>query len=93
VLSIRNAGAEALGYDDLSSQVTRLAKGLLQSGLERGEPVAILAPNRAEWIIACLAVVAAGGLLVPLDLHLPPNLLAHEISDSGCTRVFTSRDP
>jgi long-chain acyl-CoA synthetase len=54
--------------------------------------VAILAPNRAEWIIACLAVVAAGGLLVPLDLHLPPNLLAHEISDSGCTRVFTSRE-
>lgn len=92
VLSIRNAGAEALGYDDLSSQVTRLAKGLLQSGLKRGEPVAILAPNSAEWIIACLAVVGAGGLLVPLDLHLPPNLLAHEICDSGCTRVFTSRD-
>ena len=37
-------------------------------------------------------MVAAGGLLVPLGLHLPPNLLAHEISNSGCKRVFTSRE-
>ena len=92
VLSMGEIGAEAMGYEELSHQVTRLANGLLESGLERGEPVAIIAPNSAEWIIACLAVVAAGGLLVPLDLHLPPNLLAHEISNSGCKRVFTSRE-
>jgi long-chain acyl-CoA synthetase len=92
VLSMGDTGAETMGYTELSRQVTRLAKGLLESGLERGEPVAIMAPNSAEWIIACLAVVAAGGLLVPLDPHLPPNLLAHEIADSGCTRVFASRE-
>jgi long-chain acyl-CoA synthetase len=92
VLSMGETGAEAMGYAELSRQVRRLGSGLLQSGMERGEPVAIIAPNSAEWIIACLAVVAAGGLLVPLDLHLPPNLLAHEISNSGCKRVFTSRE-
>ena len=92
VLSMGETGAETMSYTELSRQVSRLASGLLESGLGRGEPVAIIAPNSAEWIIACLAVVASGGLLVPLDLHLPPNLLAHEITDSGCTRVFTSRE-
>ena len=89
VLSIGETGALATSHAELSRQAARLADGLLQSGLKRGEPVAILAPNRTEWIIACLAIVAAGGLLVPLDAHLPPNLLAHEITDSGACGTVT----
>jgi len=92
VISMGGIGAEAMSYAELARQVARLAHGLRDSGLERGEAVAILAPNSAAWIVASLAVVAAGGLLVPLDLRLPPKLLAHEIADSGCTRVFTSRE-
>ncbi len=92
VISVGEAGAAATSYAELARQVTRLAHGLRDSGLEGGEPVAILAPNSAEWMIAALAVIAAGGLLVPLDLRLAPKLLAHEIADSGCTRVFTSRE-
>ena len=92
VISMGGIGAEAMSYAELARQVARLAHGLRESGLERGEAVAILAPNSAAWIVASLAVVAAGGLLVPLDLRLPPKLLAHEIADSGCTRVFTSRE-
>lgn len=92
VLSVSEAGAPATAYADLSRQAMRLAAGLLASGLKPGEPVAIIAPNSVEWIIAAFAVVAAGGLLVPLDVHLPADLLAHEISDSGCTRIFASSD-
>jgi len=91
VLSVRESGVETLACDELSGQAARLAAGLLTSGLKPGEPVAIFAPNSAEWIIAALAVIAAGGLLVPLDLHLPAKLLAHEVSDSGCARAFACR--
>ena len=84
--------ARVTTYAELADQVSRLAAGLRRSGLEEGEAVAILAPNGEPWVVAALAVIAAGGLLVPLDLRLPAKLLAHEIADSACTRVFAGRD-
>ncbi len=91
VLTVAKEGMAGLSYAQLAEEVSRLATGLLDAGLTRGEAVALIAPNSAEWILAALAVVAAGGTLVPLDLRLPRDLLAHEIKDSGCRRAFASR--
>jgi len=89
IVELGESGAATVGYAAFVRDATRLAGGLRASGLAPGEAVAILAPNSGAWIIAALAVIAAGGLLVPLDPHLPATLLGHEIADSGCSRIFT----
>jgi len=89
IVEMRKSGAETISYAELARGVTCLAGGLRASGLAPGEAVAILAPNSSAWIVASLAVIAAGGLLVPLDPNLPATLLAHEIADCGCSRIFT----
>ena len=43
------------------------ASRLAAAGLGRGEPVLLLGPNSPEWVAAFFAIIAAGGVAVPLD--------------------------
>ncbi len=83
-------GKPALIFDDgvavtraqLWSQAESFA-GYLQQRIEPGERVAIMMPNRAEFMIAWLAVVAARGVLVPLNPTLRSYDAGHILRDSA----------
>jgi long-chain acyl-CoA synthetase len=83
-------GAEVWSYGELAGKVRRLAGGLVGAGVERGEPVALFTANRMEWVVACLAVISAGGVVVPLDAQLGDEALGHALADSGVRHVFTT---
>src|SRR5215212_11692938 len=85
-------GVEVWSYGELAGRVRRLAGGLLGAGVERGDPVALFAANRMEWVVACLAVISAGGVVVPLDAQLGDQALGHALADSGVRYVFTTKD-
>jgi long-chain acyl-CoA synthetase len=89
VLALRKEGMDRLSYADLAKQVQRLAQGLAQARIGKGDPVALLAGNRPEWIVACLAVVKAGAVVVPLDVQLGDEMLEHVLKDSGVRYLFT----
>jgi crotonobetaine/carnitine-CoA ligase len=57
--------------------------GYLHQLIEPGERVAIMMPNRAEFMIAWLAVVAARGVLVPLNPALRRYDAGHILRDSA----------
>ena len=70
----RSAGEEAVvdgdrrvDFETLGARVDDAARALLASGVERGDRVAIWAPNSLEWIVAALGVTTAGGVLVPVN--------------------------
>src|SRR5215218_9822769 len=85
-------GTEVWSYGELAGKVRRLAGGLVGAGVERGEPVALFAANRMEWAVACLAVISAGGVVVPLDAQLGDEALSHTLADSGARCVFTTTE-
>ena len=60
-------GTRRLTYSELEAEVRRTAAALVASGVGPGDTVAVWAPNSAEWIIAQLAIAAAGAVLVPLN--------------------------
>jgi long-chain acyl-CoA synthetase len=51
---------------EFAKTVTGVAKGLIASGLELGDRVAIMAPTRYEWAILDFAIWAAGGCTVAI---------------------------
>jgi long-chain acyl-CoA synthetase len=55
----------AQSWREVAEQVDLLARGLLASGLHRGDRVLLVSENRPEWLIADLAIMAAGGITVP----------------------------
>ena len=79
-------------YDQLARTVRELAAGLVAAGLEPGARVALFAPDGAEWIASALAVVRAGGVVVPLDAQFTDDALAHTLIDSAARVVFTTAD-
>ena len=48
-----------------AAQVRDLARGLRALGVGAGDKVALVAENRPEWLLADLAVMAAGAITVP----------------------------
>ncbi|WP_462322233.1 AMP-binding protein [Halochromatium sp.] len=74
----------------LAEQAERLAAGLRSEGLEAGSRVLLYAPNSPQWIIACLAIISAGAIPVPVDSQLGERDLAHIAANSGARWAFTT---
>src|SRR5438874_2265621 len=90
LLALHKDDIERRSYAELADQVRRLARGLAETGIEPGDHVALLAGNRPEWVAACLAVIRAGAVVVPLDVQLSDDVLRHALKDSGARLLFTT---
>lgn len=75
---------------DLLDRVARLAGGLHQQGLGRGDRVVIMAPNSVDWIVSALGILHAGGVVVPVDTQMPGEDLEHVLGNCAPAMVFTT---
>lgn len=57
---------QPISWVQLAEQVRATARGLIALGVKPGERVAIMAYNRPEWLVADLAIMAAGAITVPI---------------------------
>ncbi len=55
-----------ISWRQFGQAVREIACGLVALGLEPGDRVAIMSYNRFEWAVADLAIMAAGGITVPI---------------------------
>jgi long-chain acyl-CoA synthetase len=90
VVTMSRDGLDTTSRADLLARAGRLAAGLRDAGLERGDRVLILAPNSADWVASALGVMNAGAVVVPLDTQMPGEDLEHALSDSEPRFVFTT---
>ena len=60
-------GDTRLTWAELHDEAQTFGAGLVASGVEPGDRVAIWAPNSAEWIVALLGLLQAGAVLVPVN--------------------------
>ncbi|GAA5042178.1 AMP-dependent synthetase/ligase [Nocardia callitridis] len=61
-----NGGYEDVTAAQFAKTVTGVAKGLIASGIELGDRVAIMAPTRYEWAVLDFAIWAAGACTVAI---------------------------
>lgn len=73
----------SLSFGTLDRRVELLARALVALGLEPGEPVAVMLPNRFEFMEVGLASARAGLQLLPVNWHLKTEEVAWILSDSG----------
>ena len=84
IIQLSPAGDEELrlSYGERRRRIANLARGLLKHGLRRGEAVAIVAANSADYLLLYMATMAAGLVSVCVNHKLPRETVAHIMTDS-----------
>jgi HIP---CoA ligase len=77
-----------LTFGELVDRVRRAAGAFAGAGVDKGDRVAIWAPNSAEWIIAAFGLLTAGGTLVPVNTRFKEAEAGDIIGRSGAKLVL-----
>ena len=72
-----------LTYRELDSAGDELAAALTARGVTVETPVAISLPRGPRYVLAMLAVLKAGGIIVPLDPQMPTERVADILGQTG----------
>ncbi len=85
-------GGERWTYRELADRSVEVARALIGSGVEPGDPVAVWATNSARWIAASFGTYLAGGTLVPLNSRYRGEEAAHVLGTAGAPVLLASTD-
>lgn len=81
---------QSLSWRETAEQVARLAGALRNIGIRPGERVALVSENRPEWLIADMAIMAAGAITVPAYTTNTERDHLHILENSGAVAVIVS---
>ena len=75
--------------DELSSII---ASNLISLGVEKGDRVAIWAPNMNEWVLSAIGIHKAGGVLVPINTRMKGREAAYILNNSKAKILFSVKE-
>jgi fatty-acyl-CoA synthase len=80
---------QRLTYSALRAQVAALARALRGAGVRRGDRVAILLPNRPEWLVAAFASAKIGAVTVGVSTFSAPREIAWTVEHCRPAAIVT----
>ena len=89
-VALRDESGE-LSWGELGDRVERIAARLQQTGLTKGQSVAILGLSSIPYALVFLAAVRAGGVAAPLTTSASGEQLEGMLRDSGADHFFVAR--
>ena len=84
-------GALRLTFTEVVEHIRCAAGAFAEEGIQKGDRVAIWAPNSAEWMIGAFGLLTAGGVLVPVNTRFRAEEAADIIGRSGAKAVLVQK--
>src|SRR5689334_9732610 len=84
------AGATKQSYAQVDARSSSLAAAMSELGLGAGDHIAIILPNRPEWIVALLACAKLGATVVPVNPRLNYHELKYQLRHAEASAAFTA---
>ncbi|OBK47755.1 fatty acid--CoA ligase [Mycobacterium sp. 1081908.1] len=78
-------------FSEVVERIRCAAGAFAGLGVDKGDRVAIWAPNSAEWIIAAFGLLTAGGVLVPVNTRFKTEEAGDIIARSGVKAVLVQK--
>ena len=82
-------GPREYSHGDLDAAAQAVARGLVARGYGRGDHIAILAANSADFLIAYLGTMRAGMISIPINHKFPAETIEFILRDADCKLIFT----
>ncbi|MGD0453906.1 MAG: AMP-binding protein [Solirubrobacteraceae bacterium] len=82
------AGGRSVSYGELWQRAARVAGGLRQAGVQRGDRVALRLPNGIDWVLAFVGAQLLGAVVVPVNTRFTAEEVAYVVQDSGASYTF-----
>ncbi len=81
---------QKISYDELNETANRIANSLLEKGIEKGDNVAILLPNRPEFVQSFFGIVKAGAVAVMVNTSFKTGEIRYILNNSQSAFLITT---
>lgn len=85
-------GDTRLSFQDFLAQARHVAAALMARGIQKGDRIAVWAPNISEWVIAAMGAQCAGAILVTLNTRYKGSEAAYILRKSRSRLLFSIGD-
>jgi long-chain acyl-CoA synthetase len=76
-----------LSYNEIAKMVFAFASSLQQSGVQKGDRVAIMLPNCPQYIVSYFGALTAGAIVTQINPMLVERELEYIVNDSGSETI------
>jgi fatty-acyl-CoA synthase len=83
---------ETLTYGELAARMNRYSRWALAEGIERGDTVCLLMPNRPDFAAVWLGITQVGGVVALLNTNLTGAALAHCIGVAAPRHIIVAAE-
>ena len=87
-IAVLEVGGASIIYGELWERAARVAGGLADSGVQRGDRVAIRLGNGIDWVLAFFGAQLLGAVVVPVNTRFTEDEVAYVVGDSGAVYTF-----
>ena len=75
-------------FNEFRDEVDRVARALINLGVQPGDKVSLWMPNRAEWLLLFGAVAKIGAILVPINTRFRTSDMEYLVNHSDSTALI-----
>ena len=90
--AMSNYEGRSYTYAQMTEEIEKWHLFFAHHGLQRGDKVALMGKDSAEWATFFLAVITFGGVIVPILQDFPPRdamqIISHSDANSASMRAF-----
>ncbi len=79
-------------YTEVLEKVEGYARYFASAGVKKGDKIGVTGKNSPEWSLGYLAVLFAGGVVIPLDYGLKDSEIAGLMDMAGTKRLFCDEE-
>jgi amino acid adenylation domain-containing protein len=80
----------SITYAELGDRIGAMARHLESIGIQPGDKVGVFLERSIDMVVAIVATMSTGAVLVPLDTSYPAERINEILTDSGVSAVITS---
>ncbi|MBP7217107.1 MAG: long-chain fatty acid--CoA ligase, partial [Candidatus Omnitrophica bacterium] len=84
-------GQKKIDYKTLDETTSRIARGIRNLGIKKGDRIALLLDNCPEFVIGYFSILKAGGVVVPINYMFKKEEARFILEDSQASALITSR--